>query len=215
MLTVSDTGHGMSPEVLKHAMEPLFTTKEPGKGTGLGLATVHSTVRQSGGFVAIDSTVGKGTSVHLYFPKAEPGPIVSRATPSTEEAPLGDGELILVVEDNDKVREATVSRLESLGYAVLEAKTGPEAITLLESGEPMCPRVQRHRYAWRHDRIRCGGMGSVDETRAQGGADLRIQRYAARGERGRAKDQSAWEALYAGTTRLRTPRSTRRLTASG
>ena len=137
MLTVSDTGHGMSPEVLKHAMEPLFTTKEPGKGTGLGLATVHSTVRQSGGFVAIDSTVGEGTSVHLYFPKAEPGPIVSRAAPSPKEAPLGDGELILVVEDNDKVREATVSRLESLGYAVLEAKTGPEAITLLESGQPI------------------------------------------------------------------------------
>ena len=137
MLTVSDTGHGMSPEVLKHAMEPLFTTKEPGKGTGLGLATVHTTVRQSGGFVAIDSTVGEGTSVHLYFPKAEPGQIVSRSAPSTKEAPLGDGELILIVEDNDKVREAIVRRLESLGYAVVEAKTGHEAITLLEAGEPV------------------------------------------------------------------------------
>jgi signal transduction histidine kinase len=135
MLTVGDTGHGMSPEVLKHAMEPFFTTKEPGKGTGLGLATIHSTVRQSGGFVAIDSTEGEGTSVHLYFPKAEPGPIVSRAASSPKEAPLGDGELILLVEDNDKVREATASRLESLGYAVLHAKTGPEAITLLKSGE--------------------------------------------------------------------------------
>ena len=137
MLTVSDTGHGMSPAALKHAMEPFFTTKEPGKGTGLGLATVHSTVRQSEGFVAIDSTEGEGTSVHLYFPKAEPGPIVSRAAPSPKEAPLGDGELILLVEDNDKVREATANRLESIGYAVLEAKTGPEAITLLESGEPI------------------------------------------------------------------------------
>ena len=135
MLTVSDTGHGMSPEVLKHAMEPFFTTKDPGKGTGLGLATVHSTVRQSGGFVAIDSAEGEGTSIHLYFPKAEPGPIVSRAAPSPKEAPLGDGELILLVEDNDKVREATANRLESLGYAVLEAETGPEAITLLKSGE--------------------------------------------------------------------------------
>jgi two-component system CheB/CheR fusion protein len=136
MLTVNDTGHGMSPEVLKYAMEPLFTTKEPGKGTGLGLATVHSTVRESGGFVAIDSAVGEGTSVHLYFPKAEPGPIVSRARSSTK-APLGKGEVILLVEDNDKVQEATVSRLESLGYAVLKAKTGPEAITLLETGEPV------------------------------------------------------------------------------
>ncbi len=137
MLTVSDTGHGMSPEVLEHAMEPLFTTKEPGKGTGLGLATVHSSVRESGGFVAIDSAVGEGTSVHLYFPKAEPGPIVSLAAPSTKTALMGEGELVLLVEDNDNVREATASRLESLGYAVLEAKTGPEAITLLESGQPI------------------------------------------------------------------------------
>ena len=137
MLTVSDTGHGMSSRVLKHAMEPFFTTKDPGKGTGLGLATVHSTVRQSGGFLAIDSAKGEGTSIHLYFPKAEPGPIVSRAAPSPKEAPLGDGELILLVEDNNKVREATANRLESLGYAVLEAQTGPEAITLLKSGEPI------------------------------------------------------------------------------
>jgi two-component system CheB/CheR fusion protein len=137
MLTTSDTGHGMSPQVLGRAMEPFFSTKETGKSTGLGLATVHGTVRQSGGFVAIESAVGQGTSVHLYFPKAEPVPIASHASPSTKEAPLGDGELILVVEDNDKVRAATVSGLESLGYAVLEAKTGPDAITLLGSDEPI------------------------------------------------------------------------------
>jgi len=137
VLTASDTGHGMSPNVLQHAMEPFFSTKEPGRSTGLGLATVHGTVRQSGGFVAIDSTVGEGTSVHLFFPRAEPAPIVSPASPSGREAPLGDGELILVVEDNDKVREATVSGLESLGYATLEAKTGPDAIALLESDEPI------------------------------------------------------------------------------
>jgi CheY-like chemotaxis protein len=127
----------MSAEVLKHAMEPLFTTKGLSKGTGLGLATVYGIVRQSGGFISIDSTEGEGTSVHLYFPKAEPGPIVSRAGPSPKEAPLGDGELILLVEDNDMVRESTVNRLETLGYAVLDARTGPEAITLLQSGEPI------------------------------------------------------------------------------
>ena len=101
MLTISDTGHGMTPDVLKHAMEPLFTTKGLGKGTVLGLATVYGIVRQSGGFISIDSTVGKGTSVQLNFPKAEPGPIASGARPATKEVPLGDGELILVVEDND------------------------------------------------------------------------------------------------------------------
>ncbi len=138
-LTVNDTGHGMNPEVLKHAMEPFFTTKGPGKGTGLGLATVYGIVRQAVGFVSIDSTVGKGTSVHLNFPKAEPEPIVTNTRPATKEVPLGDGELILVVEDNDKVRQATMSRLESIGYAVLAAKTGPEAITLLQSGEGALP----------------------------------------------------------------------------
>jgi signal transduction histidine kinase len=137
MLTTSDTGHGMRPEVLKRAMEPFFSTKDPGKSTGLGLATVHGTVRQSEGFVVIESAVDQGTSVHLYFPKVEPVPIVSDASLSPREAPLGDGELILVVEDNDKVREATVSGLESLGYAVLQAKTGPDAITLIETDEPI------------------------------------------------------------------------------
>jgi CheY-like chemotaxis protein len=94
-------------------------------------------MRQSGGFIAIDSTTREGTSVHLYFPKSDLGPIVNRATPSAKKVPLGDGELILVVEDNDTVRRATVSRLESLGYAARQAKTGPEAITLLEAGEPV------------------------------------------------------------------------------
>jgi CheY-like chemotaxis protein len=73
----------------------------------------------------------------LYFPKAEPGPIVSDAQPSAKPVPLGAGELILLVEDNEKVRETTARRLESLGYAVVEAKTGPEAIARLESGAPV------------------------------------------------------------------------------
>jgi len=136
-LSVSDTGQGMPPEILKRAMEPFFTTKEQGEGTGLGLATVYGTVQQSGGFVAIESAVGKGTTVYLYFPQVEARPSETAAAVSASEAPFGDGERILVVEDNDKVREATVSRLESLGYAVLQARTGPEAIKLLESGEPV------------------------------------------------------------------------------
>jgi len=137
VLTASDTGCGMSPEVLEHAMEPFFTTKAIGKGNGLGLTTVYATVLQSEGFVKIDSTLGKGTSVHLYFPEAQPGPVVRDAGPSTTAVPMGAGELILIVEDNDIVRTATMSRLESLGYAAVAAKTAPEAITLLESAEPI------------------------------------------------------------------------------
>jgi signal transduction histidine kinase len=131
-LTVSDTGQGMTPEVLKRAMEPFFTTKE--RGTGLGLATVYSTLQHSDGFVDIQSAIGKGTAVHLYFPKADRGLSSGRVSTSGKRAPLGDGERILAVEDNDKVREATVRRLESLGYTVLAARTGSEAINLLESG---------------------------------------------------------------------------------
>jgi signal transduction histidine kinase len=137
-LTVSDTGHGMTPDVLKRAIEPFFTTKEQGEGTGLGLPTVYGTVQQSRGFISIESAVAKGTTVHLYFPKTEATqPDQAPATAPAGKPPLGDGERILVIEDNDKVREATVSRLESLGYAVLQARTGPEAIKLLESGEPV------------------------------------------------------------------------------
>jgi signal transduction histidine kinase len=136
-LTVSDTGHGMAPQVLERAMEPFFTTKEEGGGSGLGLASVYATVKQSGGFIAIDSVVGKGTTVELYFPKVEAGLSDIRPIVSTGQAPLGSGERILVVEDNDKVREATVSRLESLGYAGLPTRTGAQAIKLLESGEPV------------------------------------------------------------------------------
>jgi CheY-like chemotaxis protein len=108
-----------------------------GYGTGLGLATVYSIVQQSGGFVAIYSTPGKGTTVGLYFPKAEATPRVSHTSPSTKEFSLGDGERILVVEDNDAVREATVNRLRSLSYDVLEVRTGVEAIKLLETGKPV------------------------------------------------------------------------------
>jgi len=135
-LTVSDTGHGMTPEVLARAMEPFFTTKDHGEGTGLGLASVYATIQQSGGFVAVDSVVGKGTTVQMYLPKVEAGSEFP-ATVSTGQAPLGNGQRILLVEDNDKVREATVSRLESLGYAVLPTRTGSQAIELLESGEPV------------------------------------------------------------------------------
>jgi signal transduction histidine kinase len=99
MLTTIDTGHGMRPEVLERAMEPFFSTKERGKSTGLGLATVHGTVRQSGGFVTIESAVGQGTSVHLYFPKAEPVPIVRRTGLSTKAAPFGTAVVAALGED--------------------------------------------------------------------------------------------------------------------
>src|SRR5215467_9574613 len=186
-LTVSDTGQGMALEVLKRAMEPFFTTKE--QGSGLGLATVYGAIQHSGGFVDIQSAVDKGTVVHLYFPKAEAGPKVNQTNfPANQAPPEGHGEHILVVEDNDRVRAATESRLKSLGYAVLGAKTGMEAIKLMESD----PRLQRHRDARQDDGIRCSGVGPLKQTGPQGVADHGIQQRANRGEQGSPRNPCAW-----------------------
>jgi CheY-like chemotaxis protein len=127
-LSVVDTGVGMTPNVRNRAVDPFFTTKLPGKGTGLGLASAYGFARQSGGCLVIASQVGKGTTVSLYLPRA-PGDVPLPA-PSADEAriPLGDGELVLVVDDDDEVREVTLKRLETLGYAVIEAVNGPKAI---------------------------------------------------------------------------------------
>jgi PAS domain S-box-containing protein len=137
-LSVIDTGAGMSEEVLQHAIEPFFTTKEPGKGTGLGLSSVFGFAKQSGGFVTLASEVGKGTTVNLYLPRAMAEPMEKEARlTGSSTVPQGDGELILVVEDDDLVREATLQRLEALGYTVIEARSGPEAIERLKSDEPI------------------------------------------------------------------------------
>lgn len=137
-ISISDTGTGMSKEILQRAMEPFFTTKEPGKGTGLGLSSVFGFAKQSGGFVTLSSRLGAGTTVSLYLPRtAEAEPVASDSASGRDTVPTGDGELILVVEDNDEVREVSLKRLEALGYAVLEARTGPEAIERLNVGEPI------------------------------------------------------------------------------
>jgi CheY-like chemotaxis protein len=106
------------------------------KGTGLGLCSVCSFVNQSGGFVTLAGEQGKGTTVNLYLPRALNDPVAKRSA-GAKVMPQGDGELILVVEDDDRVREITLTVLESLGYAVAEARSGPEAIKLLKSGEPI------------------------------------------------------------------------------
>jgi PAS domain S-box-containing protein len=130
-ITVTDTGTGMSPDVLKRAIEPFFTTKE-GHGTGLGLSTIYGFARQSGGTVAIRSTEGAGTSVSLYLPReaeaALPKPGESEAViPFSENC-----ETVLVVEDDPRLRELTLQRIEGLGYVVLEAEDAARAIEILE-----------------------------------------------------------------------------------
>ena len=128
MLAVSDTGHGMTPDVVARVFEPFFTTKPDGSGTGLGLAMVFGFVKQSGGHVKIYSEPGEGTTVRLYLPRpvggAMPAPVAARAP---VELPRGSA-TVLVVEDDAAVREIACAILGDLGYRVLEAADGEEAL---------------------------------------------------------------------------------------
>jgi PAS domain S-box-containing protein len=130
-LTVSDTGTGMAPDVLQRAGEPFFTTKGAAKGTGLGLSSVREFVRGADGFMIIDSVVGSGTTVALFLKRAVGGTGERRSGVADRNVPLGDGEPVLLVEDDERVLEAAHALLEGLGYAVLDARSGAEAMALL------------------------------------------------------------------------------------
>ena len=131
-LSVTDTGTGMLPEVVAHAFEPFFTTKEAGAGSGLGLSMVYGFAKQSGGHVAIYSEPGIGTTVTLYLRPASPKPGTEVPDQPEDALPRGS-ETILVVEDDPRVQRLTVTRLEGLGYQVLQADDGPSALKVLRS----------------------------------------------------------------------------------
>jgi signal transduction histidine kinase len=133
-VTVSDTGCGMDAATLARVFEPFFTTKKPGKGTGLGLATVYGVVTQSGGYITIDSAVGKGTSVRILLPRADAGEAVAEAVPAERAA--GGSETILVVEDNESVRRLAARVLGRAGYRVVTAANGAEAMERCASASP-------------------------------------------------------------------------------
>lgn len=133
-LTVSDTGVGMSPEVVSRAFEPFFTTKPTGKGTGLGLSVIYGFVHQSGGHVTLESRVGTGTTVSIYLPRAAEKLSRPQAPRRPRETSGGSqGETILLVEDNDDVRAVTARRLRRLGYEVKMAENAHRAIDILRS----------------------------------------------------------------------------------
>ena len=140
LISVSDTGNGMAPDVLDRAFEPFFTTKVGGQGTGLGLSQVYGFVTQSGGHVKLYSGLGLGTTVRIYLPREQQAQTVEWRQ---EAPPLADasdiprsrpGETILVVEDDDNVRDYTVGSLRELGYSVLEAVDAAPALAILERG---------------------------------------------------------------------------------
>ncbi len=134
VVSVTDTGTGMSPDVLDRAFEPFFTTKDVGAGTGLGLSQVYGFVKQSGGHVRINSEVGKGTRVRLYLPRLQGAAeddvqFAQDATPPRSKA----SETVLVVEDDEGVRNHTLESLRDLGYRTLDAPNGRTALELLRN----------------------------------------------------------------------------------
>jgi CheY-like chemotaxis protein len=130
-LTVSDTGTGMTQEVQARLFEPFFTTKEPGKGTGLGLATIHGIVARSGGSVGVYSEVGRGTAFKVYFPRTDATGLVVETSPPIGR-PHAGGKTVLVVEDEDGLRELARRLLQRLGYVVLVAANAEDALQLVE-----------------------------------------------------------------------------------
>ncbi|WP_246691580.1 hybrid sensor histidine kinase/response regulator [Methylobacterium sp. WL12] len=137
MVSVSDTGTGMPPEILSRVFEPFFTTKEVGKGSGLGLAQVFGFVKQSGGGIRIDTVLGEGTSIKVYLPR-----VVGAGVAPTEKVepvdcalthPPGSRPTLLVVDDDAEVREVTVTRLSEIGHDVREAASGLQALASLEA----------------------------------------------------------------------------------
>jgi signal transduction histidine kinase/CheY-like chemotaxis protein len=137
MLSVSDTGEGMSPEVRDRVFEPFFTTKERGKGTGLGLSTVYGIVKQSGGNIWVYSELGKGTTFKIYLPRVDQPLSEERKPLRKEEIPLGN-ETILLVEDEEGVRKLAVRVLKKQGYRVPIASQGEEALSVCrEYKEPI------------------------------------------------------------------------------
>ena len=136
-LTVSDTGTGMAPEILARASEPFFTTKDPGQGTGLGLAMARGFAEQSGGGFAITSTAGQGTTIHLWFPQATEQQMTVAAAP-VAPLPAADHATpmrVLMVDDDGMVREVLAGEMEAHGFLVTTAADGPAALALIDAGQ--------------------------------------------------------------------------------
>ncbi|SFZ86202.1 PAS domain S-box-containing protein [Devosia enhydra] len=131
MIAVTDSGSGIPPEILDKVFEPFFTTKPEGRGTGLGLSMIYGFVKQSGGHVKIYSEVGSGTTVRLYLPRSDRP---EDEKPMTGQTARGGTELVLVAEDDPRVRETTVALLTELGYQVVSAKDADAALAIVESG---------------------------------------------------------------------------------
>ena len=160
LLKVADTGYGIPPGIMTKVVQPFFTTKEVGKGSGLGLSMVYGFVKQSGGHVRIDSVEGRGTTIELYLPRADrdAAGVAGRRPRTGDDATIvGGTETILVVEDDTAVRQVATSLLTELGYRVIEADNGANALAILAQTE--------HVDLLFSDIIMPGGMNGVELAR--------------------------------------------------
>jgi CheY-like chemotaxis protein len=168
-MTVSDTGAGIPPDVLPHVFDPFFTTKAPGKGTGLGLAQVYGIVTQHEGRIDVESQEGQGTTFTIYLPAL---PVRPTEAPALEMVDLieGQGETILVVEDNAFTRRALVESLELLNYRVVEAESGQEALEILERFDSEADRDAEQVALVLSDVVmpRMGGIALLQSMRERG-----------------------------------------------
>jgi len=133
-IAVADTGHGMSVETRERAFDPFFTTKEVGKGTGLGLSQVYGFIRQSGGYITIESDVGAGTCIRLFIPKVDAPGEEEAQRPTKRRESARHRRTVLVVEDDEDVRSFMIEVLRDLGYSAIEAENAPAALRLLDLG---------------------------------------------------------------------------------
>ena len=173
LLAVADRGTGMSPEILQRAFEPFFTTKEVGQGSGLGLSMVYGFVKQSGGHISIYSRVGQGTSVKLYLPRTASSPVArEEGSPDVFPENLGN-KVVLVVEDEAKLRKVAVKMLDRLG---LQNSAGGNREGCAGASRRHACRcaVHRHRAPWRHEWNGTGGDGTAVIPRDQSAAHDRI-----------------------------------------
>lgn len=131
-LTVSDNGHGISPAIMQNIFEPFFTTKGVGKGTGLGLSMVFGSIQSHEGVIDVESSAGRGTTFHIYLPLI-PSPDEANKESSSSSIPFGKGETILLVDDDEMLIEANSEVIESLGYKVITARNGMEAIQMYKT----------------------------------------------------------------------------------
>jgi hypothetical protein len=174
-VTIGDTGSGIAPEDLEKVFDPFFTTKGVGEGSGLGLSMVYGFARQSQGYVTIDSEVGWGTTVKLYLPRSrEAGKSKETAGEMPEAAPRPAR--ILVVEDDDQLREIPVGLFRNRGFEVAEARNGAEALEHLGSGEAFDLLFSDVVLPGGHERGRDRRGGAAPPARHQGAVDDRLCR---------------------------------------